>query len=174
MQPRHHARQEDDPRRIHGPVVAAGEALDDRIAQLCRRSGIAEHAVRYARVHGRKHGAWRAEVAVGDPQRDDVAAGVALPAQAPGPGALDRRVEIYFFGGFDSSSFSRLSWFSSCGGDALNGSSSSRFMLSSTSSVVVARASACSFCGKLVAMLGTNITMAMAMHCSTMNSNMPR
>src|SRR5205085_3026035 len=174
MQARHHTGQKDKPRRIHVPAVAAREALDDRLAQLFRRGGVAEDAMLEARVHGREHRARRAKVRIGNPQRDDVAAGVAVPAQAPGAGALDGGVEIYFFWGFDSSSFSRLSWSCSSSGVALYGSSSRRFMLSSTSSVVVARASACSRCGKLVAMAGTNITMAMAMHCSTMNWNMPR
>jgi hypothetical protein len=47
---------------------------------------------------GLQYGRRGAEIRVGDPQRDDVAPGVALPARAPGPAALDRRVEIEKWG----------------------------------------------------------------------------
>src|SRR5258708_26799630 len=122
-----------------------------------------------------EHCARRAKIRVGDPQRDDVAAGVAVPAQAPGACPVHREIKIvrdyaYFLGGFDAS-FSCSS--SYCGCCSLYGSSSSLFMLSSTFSVGAARASFCSCSGNVAAMLGTNITTATAMHCSTMNSNMP-
>jgi hypothetical protein len=40
----------------------------------------------------------RAKVGVGYPEGNDVAARVAVPAQAPRIGALDRRVKVYFVG----------------------------------------------------------------------------
>ena len=111
VQAGNNARQENNPRGIYAPPVAAREALDDRLAQRFRRRRIAEDAMLDARGKRIEHRPWRAEIRIGDPQRDDVAAGVAVPAQAPGSGPVDRRVEIYFFCGVDSSSFSSSSVF---------------------------------------------------------------
>ena len=113
MQAGNHAGEKDDPGGLDTPAVAPGEALDDRAAQLLGRQAVAEHAVAHARAERFQDRARRTEVGVGNPQRNDVTAGVAVPAQAPAAGALDRQVEIYFFWGFDSSSFSRLSCSSS-------------------------------------------------------------
>src|SRR2546427_6854752 len=162
MQAGHHARQEDDPRRIDAPAIEPLQALDDRSAQLLRGGGVAENAVLDPLLESLKHARWSAKVAVGDPQRNHVAAGIALPAGAPGAGALERRVEIEphppviakksrargpardrasaYFDVFSSSS-------SFCCWMPFSGSSSSRFMLSSTSSVWTAPDSACKYCG---------------------------
>src|SRR5207247_6163805 len=186
MQAWHHARQKDDPGRLDAPAVEPLQALDDGFAKLFRSGGVAENAVLYPLLKSFKDARRSAKVAVGDPQRNHVAPGIALPAGAPGAGALERRVEIEphppviakksrargpargrasaYFGVFSSSS-------SFCCWMPFSGSSSSRFMLSSTSSVWTARDSACKYCGRQVAMEGTNMTMAIAMHCSTMNSN---
>src|SRR5205807_210233 len=188
MQAGHHARQKHDPRRVDAPAIEPLQAPDDRFAQLLRGVGVAENAVLDPLLKSFKHARWSAKVAVGDPQRNDVAPGIALPAGAPGAGALERRVEIEphlaviakktghaarlqvvraaYFGVFSSSS-------SFCGCPPFSGSSSRRFMLSSTSWVSTERCSERSCSGSFVAMPGTNMTMAMAMHCSAMNSNMP-
>src|SRR5207302_6513723 len=94
MQAGHHARQKDDPGRIDAPAIEPLQALDDRSAQFLRGGGIAEHAVLDPLPKSFKHARWSAKVAVGDPQRNDVAPAIALPAGAPGAGALERRVEI--------------------------------------------------------------------------------
>src|SRR5205807_841812 len=94
MQAGHHARQKDDPGRVDAPAIEPLQAPDDRFAQLLRRGGVAEHAVLDPRLESFKHARWSAKVAVGDPQRNDVAPAIALPARAPGAGALERRVEI--------------------------------------------------------------------------------
>src|SRR3989442_10913931 len=94
MQAGHHARQEDDPGRIDAPAIEPLQALDDRSAQLLRGGGVAENAVLDPLLESLEHARWSAKVAVGDPQRNHVAAGIALPAGAPGAGALERRVEI--------------------------------------------------------------------------------
>src|SRR2546430_15903726 len=93
MQARHHARQKDDPGRLDAPAVEPLQALDDRFAQLLRSAGVAEDAVLYPLLKSFKDARWSAKVAVGDPQRNHVAPGIALPAGAPGAGALERRVE---------------------------------------------------------------------------------
>src|SRR5882762_10816899 len=188
MQAGHHARQKDDPGRLDAPAIETFQALDDGFAQLFRGGGVAENAMLDPLLKSFKDARWSAKVAVGDPQRNDVAPGIALPAGAPGAGALERRVEIEFhrllitkkaghearlqivrpayFGVFSSSS-------SFCCWRPFSGSSSSRFMLSSTSWVSTARCSERRCSGNFVAMPGTNMMMAIAMHCSTMNSNMP-
>src|SRR5436309_16052263 len=94
MQARHHARQEDDPGRLDAPALEPLQALDDGFAQLFRSAGGAENAVLYPLLKSFKDARWSAKVAVGDPQRNHVAPGIALPAGAPGAGALERRVEI--------------------------------------------------------------------------------
>src|SRR5206468_8880599 len=94
MQARHHARQKDDPGRLDAPAIEPLQALDDGFAQLLRSAGVAENAVLYPLLESFKDARWSAKVAVGDPQRNHVAPGIALPAGAPGAGALERRVEI--------------------------------------------------------------------------------
>src|SRR5207302_10417430 len=94
MQAGHHARQKDDPGRIDAPAIEPLQALDDRSAQLLRGVGVAENAVLDPLLKSIKHALWSAKVAVGDPQRNHVAPAIALPAGAPGAGALERRVEI--------------------------------------------------------------------------------
>src|SRR5437773_8365126 len=94
MQAWHHARQEDDPGRIDAPAIEPLQALDDGFAQLFRSAGVAENAVLYPLLKSFKDARRRAKVAVGDPQRNHVAPGIALPADDPGAGALERRVEI--------------------------------------------------------------------------------
>src|SRR3954462_5440665 len=113
--------------------MALREVIDYRAEQLFRRSGVAEHAVLDAPRECRAHRRRRAEIRIGDPERDHVAPRVALPSHAPGAGPLDRLVEICFFGGFDSSSFSRLFGSFCCSWSCWYVSSSSLFMLSSTS-----------------------------------------
>src|ERR1041384_6145399 len=81
----------DHPGGLDTPGVAA---LADRLGQRGGRGGVAEHAVLDAGGERVQHGRRRTEIAVGDPQRDDVASRVALPARAPGAGPLDRRVEV--------------------------------------------------------------------------------
>src|SRR5258706_14585540 len=103
--------------------MGARRALENGAARPFGGWGIAEHAVAHALGERFEHRRWRAEVGVGDPQRDDVAPGVTVPAQAPAARALHRRIEIYFVA-VDCSS-------SSCGG-AWEGSSPSRLALSST------------------------------------------
>src|SRR6266850_7812307 len=93
MQAGHHARQEDDPGRVDAPAIEPLQALDDRFTQLFRRGGVAENAVLYPLLKSFKDARWSAKIAVGDPQRDHVAP-VAVPARAPRPRALERRVEI--------------------------------------------------------------------------------
>jgi hypothetical protein len=94
VQPGNHAGDEHDPVGIDPPPIELFEARHDRIAQRCRRRGVAQHAVSGSPGQCLQHRRGRAKVAVGDPERDHVAAGVAIPADAPGAGALDRRVEI--------------------------------------------------------------------------------
>src|SRR2546422_5502197 len=94
MQARHHARQKDDPGRIDAPAIEPLQALDDGFAQLFRSAGVAENAVLYPLLKSFKDARCSAKVAVGDPQRNHVAPGIAVPAGAPGAGALQRRVEI--------------------------------------------------------------------------------
>src|SRR3977135_3143413 len=94
MQAGHHARQKDDPGRVDAPAIEPLQALDDRFAQLLRGGGVAENAVLYPFLQSFKDARWSAKVAVGDPQRNDVAPGIALPTGAPRAGALERRVEI--------------------------------------------------------------------------------
>src|SRR5947208_13652628 len=94
MQARHHARQKDDPGRLDAPAIEPFQALDDGFAQLFRSAGVAENAVLNPRLKSFKDARWSAKVAVGDPQGNHVAPGIALPAGAPGAGALERRVEI--------------------------------------------------------------------------------
>src|SRR5947208_9571395 len=94
MQARHHARQEDDPRRLDAPAIEPLQALDDGFAQLFRSAGVAENAMLHPLLKSFKDARRSAKVAVGDPQRNHVAPGIALPAGAPGAGALERRVEI--------------------------------------------------------------------------------
>src|SRR5438874_12167426 len=94
MQAGHHARQKHDPRRVDAPAIEPLQTPDDRFAQLLRGVGVAENAVLDPLLKSFKHARWSAKVAVGDPQRNDVAPGIALPAGAPGAGALERRVEI--------------------------------------------------------------------------------
>src|SRR6266850_7077379 len=96
MQAGHHARQEDDPGRVDAPAIEPFQALDDGFAQLFRGGGVAENAVLDPLLESFKDARWSAKVAVGDPQRNDVAPGIALPPGAPGAGALERRVEIEF------------------------------------------------------------------------------
>src|SRR5437879_10510638 len=96
MQAGHHARQEDDPGRVDAPAIEPLQALDDRSAQLLRGAGVAENAVLDPLLKSFEHARWSAKVAVGDPQRNHVAPGIALPAGAPGAGALERRVEIEY------------------------------------------------------------------------------
>src|ERR1700694_273418 len=105
MQAGHHAGQKDDPGRVDAPAIEPLQALHDGFAQLFRGGGVAENAVLYPLLKSLKDARWSAKVAVGDPQRNHVAAGVALPAHAPRPRALDRSIEIelYFFS-FSSSS----------------------------------------------------------------------
>src|SRR5712664_4097526 len=99
MQAGHHTRQKDDPGRVDAPAIEAFQALDDGFAQLFRGDGVAENAMLDPVLKSFKDARWSAKVAVGDPQRDDVAPGIALPAGAPGAGALERRVEIEFHRG---------------------------------------------------------------------------
>src|SRR5437867_11779111 len=94
MQAWHHARQKDDPGRLDAPAVEPLQALDDGFGQLVRSAGVAENAVLYPLLKSFKDARCSAKVAVGDPQRNHVAPGIALPAGAPGAGALERRVEI--------------------------------------------------------------------------------
>src|SRR6267378_6500201 len=145
MQAGHHTRQKDDPGRIDAPAIEPFQALDDGFAQLFRGGGVAENAMLDPLFKSFKHARWSAKVAIGDPQRNHVAPGIALPPGAPGAGALERRVEIeshrvlitkksrargpargrasaYFV------VFSSSSSFCCC---AFSGSSSKRFMLSS-------------------------------------------
>src|SRR5438046_4143650 len=79
MQARHHARQKDDPGRLDAPAMEPLQALDDRSAQLLRGGGVAENAVLYPLLKSFKDARWGAKVAVGDPQRNHVAPGVARP-----------------------------------------------------------------------------------------------
>src|SRR5437870_3907971 len=94
MQARHHARQKDDPGRLDAPAIEPLQALDDGFAQLFRSGGVAENAVLYPLLKSFKDARRSAKVAVGDPQWNHVAPGIALPAGAPGAGALERRVKI--------------------------------------------------------------------------------
>src|SRR6266850_7199419 len=94
MQARYDPRQKHDPRRVDAPAIEPRQALDNGFAQLFRCGGVAEHAVLDPLLKSFKHARWSAKVAVGDPQRNHVAPGIALPASAPGAGALERRVEI--------------------------------------------------------------------------------
>src|SRR5882762_8166107 len=94
MQARYDPRQKHDPRRVDAPAIEPRQALDNGFAQLFRGGGVAEHAVLDPLLKSFKHARWSAKVAVGDPQRNHVAPGIALPAGAPGAGALERRVEI--------------------------------------------------------------------------------
>jgi hypothetical protein len=97
MEPGHHSRQKDDPGGINPPPVTARQPLDDRALQLFRRRAIAEDAVPDTRGERLEDGVRRAEIGIGDPQRDDVAAGVTVPAQAPCACAINRGIKIYFF-----------------------------------------------------------------------------
>src|SRR6266852_624059 len=96
MQAGHHTRQKDDPGRVDAPAIEPFQALDDGFAQLFRGGGVAENAMLYPLLKSFKDARRSAKVAVGDPQRNHVAPGIALPAGAPGAGALERRVEIEF------------------------------------------------------------------------------
>src|SRR3989454_12608596 len=71
-----------------------GDWSSDVCSSDLRGGGVAENAVLDPLLESLKHARWSAKVAVGDPQRNHVAAGIALPAGAPGAGALERRVEI--------------------------------------------------------------------------------
>src|SRR6266850_1545804 len=94
MQARYDPRQKHDPRRVDAPAIEPLQALDDRFAQLFRGGGVAENAVLDPLLKSREDARWSAKIAVGDPQWNHVAPGVALPARAPGARALERRVEI--------------------------------------------------------------------------------
>src|SRR5713101_4553572 len=94
MQAGHQARQKDDPGWVDTPAIEPLQALDDGFAQLLRGGGVAENAMLYLLLKSFKDARWSAKVAVGDPQRNHVAPGIALPAGAPGAGALERRFEI--------------------------------------------------------------------------------
>src|SRR5438094_10232208 len=94
MQARHHARQKDDPGRLDAPAIEPLQALDDGSAQLSRSAGVAENAVLYPLLKSLKDARCSAKVAAGDPQRNHVAPGIAVPAGAPGAAPLQRRVEI--------------------------------------------------------------------------------
>src|SRR4030081_2335500 len=94
MQAGHDPRQKHDPRRIDAPAIEPLQALDDRFAQLLRGGGVAENTMLDPLFKSFKHARWSAKISVGDPQRNHVAPGVALPASAPGASALERRVEI--------------------------------------------------------------------------------
>ncbi|HET7297975.1 MAG TPA: hypothetical protein VFI89_04615, partial [Burkholderiales bacterium] len=97
-----------DPPRVYGPAVQALHAFRDGEAQLVRRRAVSEDAVLDARRQRFADRGRGAKISVGNPERDNVAAGVALPACAPGTRALDGRVEIErYFLPPDSSSFSR-------------------------------------------------------------------
>src|SRR5882672_5254513 len=91
MQAGHHARQKDDPGRVDAPAIEPRQALDDRSAQLLRGGGVAENAMLDPLLKSFKHARWSAKVAVGNPQRNHVAPGIALPARAPRPRALEGR-----------------------------------------------------------------------------------
>src|SRR4051812_2476641 len=109
MQPGNDAGEKNDPRWVHLPLIAPREALDDGAFQLVGRCAIAEYPVLYARGERVENRRRRAKIGVGDPERDDVAPGVAVPPQAAGSGTVDRGVEIHFFCGRDNSSFSSSS-----------------------------------------------------------------
>src|SRR6266699_5337591 len=94
MQARYDPRQKHDPRPVDAPAIEPLQALDDRSAQLLRGAGVAENAVLDPLLKSFKHARWSAKVAVGDPQRNHVAPGIAVPAHAPRPRALDRSIEI--------------------------------------------------------------------------------
>ena len=94
MQPWDHAGQKHDPGRLDRPAVELLHALDDRLAQDVGRRAVAEYPVRDARGKCFEHRRRRAKVGIGDPERYDIAPGVALPARGPGSAAVDRRVEI--------------------------------------------------------------------------------
>src|SRR5882762_6362879 len=94
MQARYDPRQKHDPRRVDAPAIEPLQALDDRFAQLFRGGGVAENAVLDPLLKSFMDARWSAKIAVGDPQWNHVAPGVALPARAPGARALERRVEI--------------------------------------------------------------------------------
>jgi len=82
------------PRGLDTPGVTSRETLADRLGQRRRRGGVAEDAMGDAGSERLEHHRWSPEIAVGDPQRDDVAPRIALPARAPGAGPLDRRIKI--------------------------------------------------------------------------------
>src|SRR5882672_3224885 len=94
MQARYDPRQKHDPRRVDAPAIEPLQALDDRFAQLFRGGGVAENAVLDPLLKSCKDARWSAKIAVGNPQRKYVAPGIAVPARAPRPRALERRVEI--------------------------------------------------------------------------------
>src|SRR5216683_1640769 len=94
MQAGHHTRQKNDPGRVDAPAIEPFQALDDGFAQLFRGGGVAENAMLDPLLKSLKDARWSAKVAVGDPQRNDVAPGIAVPAHAPRPRALDRSIEI--------------------------------------------------------------------------------
>ena len=94
MQPGDNPGEIDDPGGLDAPGIAPLEALADRLGERGRRGGIAEHAMGDAGRKRVEHCRRRPEIAIGHPQRDDVASRVALPARAPGAGPVDRRIEI--------------------------------------------------------------------------------
>src|SRR5882672_11724668 len=91
MQARYDPRQKHEPRRVDAPAIEPRQALDNGFAQLFRGGGVAENAVLDPLLKSFKHARWSAKVAVGDPQRNHVAPGIALPARAPRPRALEGR-----------------------------------------------------------------------------------
>ena len=149
----HHTR----PYVEHDLDLNPADVLEVRDWRSSKAFGPTEHAVLGAPRQRFEHGGRRAEIAVGDPERDHVAARVAFPARAPGAGALDRGIEIekggqinislpdtlsnragrkcrsdplfrYFFG-LTSGSFSRLSL---CGSSCSSSCSCSPFSGSSS------------------------------------------
>jgi hypothetical protein len=61
------AGQENDPAGLDAPAIQPLQARDDRLAQLLRRRGVAEHPMLESLGEGLQNGGRRAKVGVGDP-----------------------------------------------------------------------------------------------------------
>jgi hypothetical protein len=94
VEPRHQARQPDDPLGIDcSRRNLRAQVADHRFRLAGRGMVVAEHAVPDALAQGLQHRRRRGEIHVGDPQRNDIAPGVLRPFHRVAAGTLDRLVE---------------------------------------------------------------------------------
>ena len=90
----HQSGQPYQPVRVDRPAVVAFQRFDDRPRQRHRRAAIAEDAVIHPRVQRIDDARGGREIHVGDPHRQDVAAGILAPLDAVAAVSIGRMVEV--------------------------------------------------------------------------------